>query len=127
MKIKKFSLKNLITSTSPEIRFLTVPRHPNITIDGSISIDILRSRHNSNVTIYFALLAIRNLLSKPNFDSTQNMEVYDAVETFSNKIEAITYNNFKLEVLPNIKEEVPENASINFGVGKTVKPKCVPI
>ncbi|EAY07814.1 Ubiquitin-conjugating enzyme family protein [Trichomonas vaginalis G3] len=113
--------------TSPEIRFLTVPRHPNITIDGSINIDVLRSRHNSNVTIYFALLAIRNLLSKPNFDSIQNMEVFDAVENLSNKIDAITDKNFKGEVLPNIKDDVPENAAINFGVGKTVKPEfCDP-
>ncbi|EAY01343.1 Ubiquitin-conjugating enzyme family protein [Trichomonas vaginalis G3] len=111
--------------TAPEIRFLSVPLHPNITADGSINIDVLRTRHNSNVTIFFALLSIRNMLSKPDFKNIQNMDVLERITPSVDLISIIRNSSFSEVSLPAYNED--SSVIVKLGRARTVKPKfCDP-
>lgn len=58
----------------PEIRFIQSPSHPQITPDGSIGMDALRSRFNPNMSIYFLLHSIRTLLANPTYTNIFNVD-----------------------------------------------------
>jgi len=52
---------------APEIRFLTVPYHVNITENGRICIDTLHEQYNASKSIESILKDIHDLLQKPNY------------------------------------------------------------
>ena len=58
----------------PSFKFTTKVYHPNISENGSISLDLLNDKWTSELTIYKALMGIKSLLTDPNWDNPQVQE-----------------------------------------------------
>jgi ubiquitin-conjugating enzyme E2 D/E len=79
----------------PEVKFITRIFHPNISEQGSICLDILKSQWTPSLTISKLLLSISSLLAEPNAKDPLNPQAgnlyLNNLEDYNKKVK--TYTN----------------------------------
>jgi len=81
----------------PEVTFRTLCYHPNVSEQGGICLDILKSKWSPLLSIRTVLISIRSLLGEPNTNSPLNSEA------------AVLWAN-QTEFRETVKEKYDQNA-----------------
>lgn len=74
--------------SAPNVRFLTPCFHPNVDLNGSICLDILKDKWSALYDVRTILLSIQSLLGEPNNDSPLNSQ---ASQMWPNQVEYKKY------------------------------------
>lgn len=70
--------------SAPVVKFITPCFHPNVDLNGTICLDILKDKWSALYDVRTILLSIQSLLAEPNVESPLNTQ---ASEMWANQIE----------------------------------------